>query len=299
VTLPSFTPSGLADVPLQLRSEPGALPSRQIGTPGAAFLIADMLKETGRLPSLARLSQSEFRGMTAFKTGTSFGLRDAWTVAYTPDFTAAIWFGRENGGDDPSLIGLGLAAPAAVGILHALNRERRASRWFQPPEDVARTMVCSLSGAAPSPYCPATRSAWHIPAVWATRPCALHVFRDGKNSVEWPPELEDFNRKRFAGEDLSRQALIVSPMPGARYLITPGARRNPLPLKAEGVSYPVHWYVDGEYQGLQTRDDLPLYWRPAGGDHFVSLLDADERESGMAVRVTDLSARVDEAPLAQ
>ena len=130
----------------------------------------------------------------------------------------------------------------------------------------------------------------NIRKVWRTVPCDMHVLRDGKTALIWPPELEDYNRKRFAQEDRSRRALIVSPMPGSRYLITPGARRHPIPLKAEGVTYPVHWYADGKYVGLQERDDLPLYWTPQGGEHSISLLDSQDRVASMIVPVTDLGA---------
>ena len=81
-------------------------------------------------------------------------------------------------------------------------------------------------------------------------------------------------------------------------MITPGARTQPLPLKAEGVAYPVHWYIDGEYLGEQAREDLPLYWVPQAGEHSISLLDNEERITAATVEVVDLGAReADEPPL--
>ena len=87
-------------------------------------------------------------------------------------------------------------------------------------------------------------------------------------------------------------------MRGAKYMITPGAKTQPLPLKAEGVVYPVYWYVDGDYLGEQAREDLPLYWAPQDGAHTLSLLDSEERVAAAAVEVVDLTAReADEPPL--
>jgi penicillin-binding protein 1C len=263
----------------------------------AAFLTAEILKDPGRLPFLAQLTQARENLPVAFKTGTSFGMRDAWTATYTPSCTVVIWFGRADGGPDARLLGLSLAAPAAIRIQRALNAGIPPEEgWYQPPtgqsttDKVGRVRVCSLSGAAPSAYCPSTRETWNIPGVWRTVPCKIHALRDGKTVLLWPPELEDFNRKRFAGENASRSVLIVSPLPGARYLITPGARRQPIPLKAEGVRYPVHWYADGEYLGEQKKEDAPLYWSPKGGQHRLSLLDAQERIGALSVPVTDLAA---------
>lgn len=297
-------PGGLADLGRQLRAAAsGDAPApKQAYSPGAAFLIAEILKDPGRLPLLAQLTQAREDAPAAFKTGTSFGLRDAWTAAYTPTHTVVVWFGREDGKADSRLLGIAIAAPAALKILRELSANTPRERgWYESPQETAdghgvgKVRVCALSGAAPSAYCPSTRETWHIPAVWRTTPCSMHVLREGRRVLVWPPELEDFNRKRFAGEDLSRSVLIVSPMPGARYLITPGGSRLAIPLKAEGVAYPVHWYVDGEYLGKQEREDLPLYWQPTGGEHSVSLLDARERIASATTSVTDLGA-VSEAP---
>ena len=286
-------PSGLAPLSRQLTAAAtGELPPPgQLYSPAAAWLIAEILKDPGRLPFLVQLVQAREESPVAFKTGTSFGLRDAWTAAYTPTYTVVVWFGRAGGGPDPGLMGISLAAPAAIKILRMLQPGQRPEQgWYTKPEGVGTVQVCTLSGAALSVWCPSSRMVHDIEAVRRTTPCALHVLRDGKTAVDWPPELEDFTRRRFAGEDLSRAAFIVSPMPGARYMLTPGGAKHPVALKAEGVAYPVHWYVNGEYLGEQTRENLPLYWQPVGGEHSLSLLDAEDRVAGTLVKVTDLDA---------
>lgn len=286
-------PSGLAGVQQQVLYSLAAQepPSRQIYSEAASFLIADILQDTGRLPFLAQLTQARDGIPFAFKTGTSYGLRDAWTAAYCPAFTVAVWFGKENGGPDPRLLGLGLAAPAATRVIQALTRGMDPEdAWYSLPAGVAYTSVCALSGRASSAFCPATRMEWSIPEVWRTMPCDMHIMRDGQITVVWPPELEDYSRKRLAQKDLSRKALIVSPLRGAKYLITPGARTQPITLKAEGVVYPVHWYVEGEYLGEQEREDLPLYWLPLAGEHTLSLLDSEDRVTSTSVEVVDLAA---------
>lgn len=286
-------PPGLAGLKEQLAAAgSGRLPAlRRLYGDGASFLIAETLKDPGRLPLLVQLMEARESSPIAFKTGTSYGLRDAWTAAYNPAHTVVVWFGRADGGEDPNLLGISLAAPAALKIMRTVSRTPSSgSEWYERPSSVGSVSVCALSGLAASPFCPMTRTVPNLPEVWRTVTCSMHVLREGKTTLVWPPELEDYNRKRFAHEDLSRSVLITSPMPGARYLITPGGRWQPIPLKAEGVSYPVHWYVDGTYLGEQEREDKPLYWLPKGGEHQLSLLDAKERVGSSKVAVTDLNA---------
>ncbi|MDR2076018.1 MAG: penicillin-binding protein 1C [Desulfovibrio sp.] len=295
VPLSASLPSGLAPAWEQIRHALSGErpPARQIYSAAAAFLVTDILQDSARLPFLAQIDRTQESVPLAFKTGTSFGLRDAWAVAYCPAYTVAVWFGKAEGGADPRILGLSLAAPAALRVLRALAADLPpgAARPLPPPS-LARTEVCALSGKAPSSFCPATRLEWHLPAVWRTLPCEMHTRRAGV--VVWPPELEDYARKRLAREDLSRSALIASPLSGAAYLLTPGGRAQPLPLKAEGVAYPVHWFLEGEYLGEQSREDKPFYWLPRAGRHTLSLLDSQDRIAASRVEVVDLAARAEE-----
>jgi penicillin-binding protein 1C len=296
-------PAGLASAAEQIRyAQSGELPpTRQIHSAAAAFLITDILQDPARLPFLAQINRTQENIPVAFKTGTSFGLRDAWTAAYCPAYTVAVWFGKAEGGADSRILGLSLAAPAAIRVLRALAADLPpASLRPDPPPSLARTQVCALSGKAPSAFCPATRLEWHIPAVWRTLPCDMHLKRGGATVVAWPPELEDYARKRLAREDRSRSAFILSPLSGSAYLLTPGGGAQPLPLRAEGVAYPVHWFLEGEYLGEQPREDKPLYWIPRAGRHALSLLDGQDRTASSLVEVIDLAARAGEeesAPL--
>jgi penicillin-binding protein 1C len=284
-------PSGLARATEQLAAASGdpQTTTTRLYSEGASYLVAEILQDPGRLPFLEQLAQAREAAPVAFKTGTSYGLRDAWTAAYGPTHTVVVWFGRADGGPGRELVGIQIAAPVAIRVMRALTAGLdKETGWYQRPQSVGKVRVCALSGAASSAWCPKTRQVDYLPDVWRTVPCHMHVGKSGRTALVWPPELEDFNRKRFSQEDLSRSALIVSPLPGARYLLTPGGRRQPIALKAEGVNYPVYWYADGKYIGEQPREDEPLYWSPSGGTHRVSLLDARERISYATVEVTDL-----------
>ena len=269
-------------------NSPPAVPvniQKRIYTAEACFLLAEMLNDTSRLPVIDQILQQNKAQPIAFKTGTSYGLRDAWSVAYNPDYTVAVWFGRADGGANQNLVGISMAAPVSIEILKNLSvRQQTATdthetqrSWYTTPQGVAKKEVCTLSGMEPSAFCPSTKISWYIPKVWRTVPCSLHQMQDGNIKVVWPPELESFQHKRFTGEDLSRQLFIASPLPDAKYLLLPGVPTPVLALKVEGATYPVHWYSNGIYLGEQKNTDIPMLFNVTKGKHEIAVLDAKSR----------------------
>lgn len=86
----------------------------------------------------------------AWKTGTSFGFRDAWAVGVTPQFVVAVWVGNADGEGRPGLTGLNAAAPVLFDVFGLLP----AGEWFQPPYDeMVELAVCHESGYRAGPDC--------------------------------------------------------------------------------------------------------------------------------------------------
>ena len=89
----------------------------------------------------------------AWKTGTSFGFRDAWAVGTTPDYVIGVWAGNADGEGRPGLTGVSAAAP----LLFELARLVNSSQWFEAPfDELAKIKVCLQSGFNASINCPAT-----------------------------------------------------------------------------------------------------------------------------------------------
>lgn len=87
----------------------------------------------------------------AWKTGTSFGFRDAWAVAITPRYVVAVWAGNANGEGKPGLTGSRAAAPVLFDLLDLLPK----SGWFaQPFADMTVLETCRESGYTASALCP-------------------------------------------------------------------------------------------------------------------------------------------------
>ncbi len=86
----------------------------------------------------------------AWKTGTSFGFRDAWAIGLNPDYLVGVWVGNADGEGRPGLTGVNVAAPLmfdAFGLLPS-------TAWFEPPfEEMTEIEICSTSGFRAGPHC--------------------------------------------------------------------------------------------------------------------------------------------------
>ncbi len=96
----------------------------------------------------------------AWKTGTSFGFRDAWAVGTTPNYVVAVWVGNADGEGRPGIVGVQAAAPIMFDIFDILPSDH----WFDPPwDDMLEIEVCNQSGYRAGMHCNEKMKEW-IPA---------------------------------------------------------------------------------------------------------------------------------------
>jgi penicillin-binding protein 1C len=87
----------------------------------------------------------------SWKTGTSYGFRDAWAIGVTPDYVVGVWAGNANGEGRPGLTGTEAAAPILFDIFNLLQIR---SAWFPIPySDLRQQRVCRTSGSIASELC--------------------------------------------------------------------------------------------------------------------------------------------------
>ncbi|RDY59285.1 penicillin-binding protein 1C [Flagellimonas nanhaiensis] len=135
----------------------------------------------------------------AWKTGTSFGFKDAWAVGVTPKYAIGVWVGNADGEGRPGLTGIATAAPLLFDVLDALPQ----SGWFQEPfDDLIELEVCSQSGYRASVYCDDVQKKLVPTYGKRSNPCPFHqqVFLDASqrfrvNSDCYP--LEDMVAKNW------------------------------------------------------------------------------------------------------
>ena len=86
----------------------------------------------------------------AWKTGTSFGFRDAWAVGVTPQYTVGVWVGNADGEGRPGIIGVKAAAPLLFEAFNFLT----TNEWFlQPFDDETEIAICKQSGMRSNENC--------------------------------------------------------------------------------------------------------------------------------------------------
>ncbi len=87
----------------------------------------------------------------AWKTGTSFGKRDAWAIGYNPQYTVGVWLGNFSGEGMPNISGAAVATPLLFQIFNTISTEKK---WFQMPKSYMYRQVCSITGLSKSAECP-------------------------------------------------------------------------------------------------------------------------------------------------
>ncbi|SDQ05506.1 penicillin-binding protein 1C [Flagellimonas zhangzhouensis] len=139
----------------------------------------------------------------AWKTGTSFGFKDAWAIGVTPKYAIGVWAGNADGEGRPGLTGITAAAPILFDVLDALPK----SGWFQEPfDDLVQVEVCADSGYRASVYCAQTDKNW-VPTLGVrTGPCPFHrqIFLDANEQYR-------VNSNCYSMEDMVAKSWFVLP----------------------------------------------------------------------------------------
>ena len=140
---------------------------------GAAAIWYALLRPCNRLN--VRRAQGEWElfeasQQIAWKTGTSFGFRDAWAAGVTPRYAVGVWAGNADGEGRPGLVGVHVAAPVLFDIFDQLPA---SGAWFDPPYDeMAEVNVCRESGFRANKHCPADTS-WIPKSGLRTPSCSI------------------------------------------------------------------------------------------------------------------------------
>ncbi len=289
-------------------------------SPEAAFLTLEML---GQIPRPG-LSAPHDDDALFWKTGTSQGFHDAWSVAVFDHYVLAVWVGNFDGKSNPAFVGRTCAAPLLFQIVDSMRASGRArpTRHDPPPNaNLRRIEFCAVSGELPSAACSHRVTGWFIPGVSPITRCEIHReiliddatglrvnADDGIRKVHrevyefWPSDLlalfdeAGLPRKRpppflpgCGVETLARRGQpprIVSPQAGVVYSLGNANTGRALSLQAETEPdvAEVYWFADRIFLGT-THRGVPLSWQPPPGQYKIVALDDHGRSDACAVRI--------------
>jgi len=154
---------------------------RRLMSPGAAWIVRDILESHPRPGTAADAFAPRARMRVAWKTGTSYGYRDAWALGSTRRYTVGVWVGRPDGTPLPGQYGAVTALPLLFETIDSLPSHARDAAARPPPPEVERIAVCWPLGLAadglPPALCRKRREAWTldggIPPTFAERDARL------------------------------------------------------------------------------------------------------------------------------
>ena len=129
-------------------------PSTPLISPGAAYLVLESLRNVRRPGVEYYWHQYQDQWPLAWKTGTSYGQRDAWALGVSPAWTIAVWLGNFSGEGNPALSGARAAGPLLFDIFHRVPKDLDQAWFPQPDADLTTATLCLDSGRPVSPHCP-------------------------------------------------------------------------------------------------------------------------------------------------
>jgi len=150
---------------------------RRLVSPGAAWIVREMLEANPRPGQGIDTFDLGGRPRVAWKTGTSYGYRDAWAIGSTRQYTVGVWVGRPDGTPLPGQYGAVTALPLMFEVVDSLPRQGRASAAPPRPASVTQADVCwptgELASELPAGLCQRRLSAWlldgSVPPTFAER----------------------------------------------------------------------------------------------------------------------------------
>ena len=255
----------------------------RVFTPGASYLVSDMLsgdeRSAAALGHVADVAAPRF----AWKTGTSAAYRDAWTVAWNPEYVVGVWCGHKRGSfGDTTLVGARAAAPVAWRIVRALYPSGTGP-WFARPDDVRRRNVCSLSGLPANPDCPSVEEGQYVVGHSSTALCGVHS-RDASGRVV---VKDDAYLAAFSGRLKTTEKLtITKPEDESVFCMVQGMAQQKVVCQVTGnvAGGRLWWFVDGEPSG-ETIGVAPFAWTPSLGAHVISCTTAEGVSASVRVTV--------------
>ncbi len=305
--------------PLRVRPSSPQVDGVRLVSPEASFVTLDMLRHNRR-PDDVGMVPVRARWPVAWKTGTSWGFRDAWSAGVVGPYVVVVWIGNFDGQGNPAFVGVDAAAPLFFRIADALNLARPVEDVpaFVPPPGVAQVAVCVGSGDLPNADCPHTVDTWYIPGKSPIRVSTLHravaidietgrpacapyrattrfevfefwssdmlrQFREAGMPRRAPPPLP-----ACATDDRTDLPRIASPLRNVTYALNGTTSRNEITLDA-GVAADVQrvfWFDGRALIGSRAVAEGPLPWRPTSpGAHLIRIVDDHGRSAERDVTV--------------
>ncbi|WP_445738757.1 penicillin-binding protein 1C [Mariniflexile sp.] len=283
------------------------------------YLTYESLKEVNRPEGDESWEFFDSSKQIAWKTGTSFGFRDAWAIGTTKDYVVGVWVGNADGEGRPGLVGVQAAAPILFDVFDLLPK----SNWFSKPfDEMQEVSICKKSGYRASQNCDEVEENFIQLSGLKTKPCPFHILvhLDASESFQVNVSCE-------AMSQIKHKSWFVLPPLMAYYYKTKNPFYKPLPkLRSDCLGdnaitmefiYPeenstiflpkdfdekpndlilkiahskpdttLFWYLDETFIG-STKDIHELALIPKTGKHIITVVDEFGNEVKCRIEISN------------
>ena len=287
---------------------------------GATYIITELLSEVRRpdMPTYWKFTLE--RPKVAWKTGTSYGHRDAWSVGYTKGYTVGVWSGNFDGQGVPELVGAQISGPILFDVINAISGKEE-TRWFAKPSTVSEREVCATSGMVANEDCPHRVRELYLKGVSPQDKCTIHKafyvesktgYRLCKSDLSnrtftkkvfevWPPEVATWMERN--GYPLDKIPLLMpssqkimsgkgpvirSPNPECQYCIRKGItskyQKILLDASVDNSVNKIFWFVDNKLVWAGNPETKTFIY-PEVGEHTLVCQDDHARATSMKLVV--------------
>ncbi|RTQ50739.1 penicillin-binding protein 1C [Hymenobacter gummosus] len=297
----------------------------QLLSESSAYLVTDILSQLVR-PDLPVGYENSLRlPRVAWKTGTSYGRRDAWSIGYNRHYTIGVWVGNFGGQGAPALTGTDVATPLLFDLFNALSYND-GGEWYAPPAGLDFRLVCPVTGQVPGEHCPDQVMDYFLPGVSDVRRCEhqqeVFVAADGAVSYcrsclpaagyrrvlfpNFAPEVLAFKAAnglphalrpphnpacalvRAADAAPDQAPRILSPTPNAEYVLDArDSQQLQLRCAAWSDVRQVYWYANDQFVRAAAPTEA-VFIRPTAGPLKISCADDHGRNTNVQVLVEQL-----------
>lgn len=291
---------------------------RKIISPAAAFLLSNILCRRDR-PDLPHLFDNTLHvPRVAWKTGTSYGRRDAWSIGYNTRYTIGVWIGNFDGTGVPELTGADMATPLLFQLFNTIDYDTH-DPWFRPARALDLRYICPKSGLPPGTYCSDKVIDYFLPGISPVTTCT-HLseyctdaaatisycttcrpetgYRTGRYE-NYPPEVLRFYREEGMPLQLppahnancprvfeGKKPVILSLHDGEEYLLE---KADPAPLQLSaavaGDVATISWFINDVFYKT-VKSTAQVLFVPRAGRTKISCSDDKGRNTDLHIDVT-------------
>jgi len=287
-------------------------------SPAANYMLCQILSSINRPDFPINWQATENMPKIGWKTGTSYGRKDAWSIGFNKHYTIGVWVGNFSGQGIPELSGAQIATPLLFKLFNAIDYSSQSEQWFQKPNTCDTRLVCGETGQPPAEFCDNLVSDFFIPLVSPTAICTnkqlISVSPNEKISYcvecvpangykkKWYPNIGPDMEAYFVDNNMlfektpphnadcqklfhDNGPMIKSPDHHGEYFIS---KNSPEPLqlvcKSTSEVSKVYWYINNNYYKTANPAEK-VFFKPDEGINRISCTDDKGRTRTISIQV--------------